>query len=102
MLESIVKQNAKVPVDTDYRDDLEDHTNSEVRDEGAFDVGKDSCVRVDLSQDMAGIDFESSGWLNIEQTPYGQKPVFGSLAPHDDTVRLYNVFIFCLHVSFHI
>ena len=54
MLESIVKQNAKVPVDTDYRDDLEDHTNSEVPDEGAFDVGKDSCVRVDLSQDMAG------------------------------------------------
>nr|GFC25710.1 hypothetical protein [Tanacetum cinerariifolium] len=55
-----------------------------VHDEEAFDVGKDFDVRLDASQDMSDIDFDSRGWLNEEQTPYCEIHVFGSLAPQGD------------------
>ncbi|GKE84854.1 hypothetical protein Tco_1558596, partial [Tanacetum coccineum] len=76
---------ADVPIENDYRVDLDDQTNSGVHDEEASDVGKDFDVRLDVSQDMPDIDFDSRGWLNEEQTPYCEIHVFGSLAPQGDT-----------------
>lgn len=92
-LESILKQNTKAPTKTDYKVDVDDQIDTEVRGEEAFDVGKDSGFRFDMSQDAGSFDFENAGWLNFAQTPSEQLRVFSSLAPREDMVRLY-IFVF--------